>query len=131
MKNNIKSFGSFIKESHATNKKLSDKNEDEIRVYEEVIRNLFSFVGEGIEDILAYSETMTGKWKPNTDEYQNEIVISFIDNAWGGISQKEWSKASNILKEHEGKNGFETYSVSSGARTITLEFDNDVEMGLY
>jgi hypothetical protein len=61
----------------------------------------------------------------------NEVNITFIDHAWGGIDLIEWNKCEEILEQFLGMGGFEDYSINPKRNTITLEFNQDMEMGLY
>ena len=70
----------FLNESN-DDSKLSEIKDGEIRVNKKFLINLCRGVGEGISDFDANSMSKTGKWTPNTDEFQNEIMIRFIDNA--------------------------------------------------
>jgi hypothetical protein len=113
------------------NDKLSEIKDDEIRVYETFLRTLCSGVGEGINDLDVNSVSLSGKWTPNTDEFQNEIFITFYDNAWGGIDLSEWNVLEKRLNEYVGKNGFYDFSINTTRNLLTLTFDGDYEMGLY
>lgn len=126
----VKKFKQFVNENYE-NILLSEIVDGEIKVYENTIRKLLGGIGDGIYSIDVESETMSGRWTPNTDEYQNEISIIFIDNAWGGIDIDEWNNANNKLKILEGKNGFYSFTINSSRNLITLEFDGDLPMGLY
>lgn len=110
---------------------LSEIVDDEIRVYESSIRELCRGIGEGIDDIDIISKSMSGVWIPNTNEIQNEICITFIENAWGGISIDEWNGVDKKLKQLEGKNGFYSFCINPNRNLITLEFDSDLPLGLY
>jgi hypothetical protein len=110
---------------------LSEIIDDEIRVYEDKIRELCKGIGEGIDEINADSRSMTGKWKPNTDEMQNEVDVTFIDNAYGHISLDEWGRLERKLNKFVGEGGFVDFAVNPKRNKLTLEFDGEFPMGLY
>jgi hypothetical protein len=128
--NNVKNFKQFINENINTDN-LSEIKDNEIRVYEIFLRNLCRGVGDGIYDLDVNSVSLSGKWTPNTDEFQNEILITFHDNAWGGIDLSEWNGLEKRLNEYVGKNGFYGFSINTSSNLLTLTFDGDYKMGLY
>ena len=75
-------------------------------------------VGEGIDDI----SVSTNQYYPN--EYQNEVCVIFRDNAWGGISLKEWNRLDEILKGLIKKNGLDYYDIDTNSARLTLRFDS-------
>jgi hypothetical protein len=131
---NIFNFEQFLNENNEHSMILSEIVDNEIRVYEKTIKGLFSFVGEGIDEIEPISIDSRGTHTQGiefTTFLTNEVKVTFIDNAWGGISLEEWGKSEDILKGFLGMGGFEDYSISPTTNTITLIFSQDMEMGLY
>jgi hypothetical protein len=129
---NIFNFEQFLNENSDSTMILSEIGDNEIRVYERTIRQLFSFVGEGIDEIEPISITGKGKMGNEFISYfTNEINITFLDNAWGGIDLIEWKNCEDILQEFLGMGGFEDYSINPTRNIITLIFNQDMEMGLY
>jgi len=110
---------------------ISEIVDDEIRIYEKNINNLLSFVGEGIDSFDVYSESLSGKSNIKTDEIQNEVNITFVQNAWGGISLEEWEQVKNKLDKYIGKGGFEDYTINSSSNSLTLEFVREYPIGEY
>ena len=110
---------------------ISEIVDGEIRIYEKNINNLLSFVGEGIGSFDVYSESLSGKSNIKTDEIQNEVNITFVENAWGGISLEEWEQVKNKLDKYIGKGGFEDYTINSSSNSLTLEFVGEYPIGEY
>ncbi len=128
----ICNFQKFLNENNESPMILSEIVDNEIRVYERTINRLFSFVGEGIDEIEPISIEGKGKMGDEFVSYlTNEVNITFIDHAWGGIDLIEWNKCEEILEQFLGMGGFEDYSINPKRNTITLEFNQDMEMGLY
>lgn len=129
---NIFNFEQFLNENNESSMILSEIVDNEIRVYERTIKRLFLFVGEGIDEIKPISIMGKGNIDDKSTTYlTNEVKITFIDNAWGGIDLREWNKCEDILQEFLGMGGFEDYNINPTRNTITLEFNQDMEMGLY
>lgn len=102
------------------NDRLSDMDEDEIVVYQDIIEDLLR-IGEGIEKII-----LDDRRTPD-GQYMNEIVIWFLDNTWGGIDEAEW-KAAKKLDKFIGTGGFVSYNVDAETNVITLHFQNNLPM---
>jgi hypothetical protein len=128
----IFTYEQFLNESVSTGLVLSEIIDNEIRVYKHSIEELFSFVGEGIDEIEPIDISSTAKVGNKFITYlTNAIKITFIDNAWGGISLEEWNKCQEILESFLGIEGYEDYAINPSTNTITLIFNEDIEMGLY
>jgi len=84
--------------------------------------HVVSCVGEGVRDIWDDSNQIYPK------EYQNEIVITFWENAWGGVSLEEWNELNKRLKEFEGKNGFNSYDINTETLKLIMSFDSEYPM---
>ena len=82
------------------------------------MKKVLSVVGEGIEDIDVQSKSYY------YNEYQNEVFITFSDNAWGGISLKEWNRLDEILKGLVKKNGLDYYDIYTESAKVLLKFDS-------
>ena len=108
--------------------KISDIIDDTVIVYEDRLRSLFIGIGEGIDGFDYESISLAGKSSVTTNEYQNEINITFIPNAWGGIENKEFSKVESILDELIGEGGFIDYTIDTYRNKITLDFGGDFKM---
>ena len=127
----------FVFESKDKSFKLSNIVDGEIRVSESKLRELFGKIGEGIESIDVYSESLSGKSNIKTDEFQNEITIYFYENAWGGIDFNEWSKLDVTLAVMENRanqdnqSGFDSYTINPSRNLVVLNFIEDYPMGLY
>lgn len=95
--------------------------EDEKVIYidSKRIREVFIGIGEGVDDVDVYCNQFTG-----INEFQNEVGVTFHDNAWGDISLKEWNRLENILKELVDKNGLEYYDIIPSAARVVLRFDS-------
>jgi hypothetical protein len=103
---------------------LSEVIDDEIRVYEDVLRDICRGVGEGIEDLDVISPSA------KVDIY-NEIYISFIYNAWGGIAIEEWKYLQNKINKYVGKGELRRFSINPTTHSVTLTFTSLLPMGLY
>lgn len=119
---------------------LSEIGDEEIRVYEDNIKRLLNFIGEGIDEINISTINRKAKFikggktpqfYPIDDEFQNEIIIIFFENAWGGIDSDEWQKADKILQSMIGIGGLTDFSINASRSSITLEFETDLPIGLY
>lgn len=119
---------------------LSEIKDDEIKVYEDNIRRLLNFIGEGVDDITITSINKKAKFIrggntpaffPKYDEFQNEITIIFWENSMGGIDMKDWQKADEILGSIQYEGGFTGYSINPSDNAIILEFESDLPIGLY
>jgi ankyrin repeat protein len=93
--------------------------------YEEMIfvdtmkmREVLAVVGEGVDDINVY----TDQYYPN--DYQNEIYVTFHENAWGGISLKEWNKLDEVMKEQVKRNGIHYYEIIPESVRMIIRFDS-------
>lgn len=96
-----------------------DDEEEIIFVDMKQLKKIVSCVGEGIRDIHNDSKM----YYPN--EYQNEIYITFWENAWGGVGLREWNELDKRLKEFEGKNGFNSYDINTENLNLRLIFDGE------
>lgn len=119
---------------------LSEIGDEEIRVYEDSIKRLLNFIGEGIDDITISTINRKAKFikggktpqfYPTSDEFQNEITITFFENAWGGIDFDEWQKADKTLQSMIGIGGLRDFAINASQNSITLEFETDLPIGLY
>ena len=118
--NKIKNFGQFLNENIDKNEIIfCDILDDELRVYVDKLRDLFSFVGDGIYDI-------------DYDLKHNHIWIDFYSNMDGRIELSDWNKVDNILENYIDKygetNGLEIYKISF---RLDLYFNDDYKMGIY
>jgi len=103
---------------HETGGEIANIVDNEQRVYPNKIRKLFSFVGDGIDEL-------------DIDYDANEVIITFNDNASGSISLSEWNKAKKILVNLEKKQVIESYVVNLNKNTIILAFDEEFPVGDY
>lgn len=94
----------------------NEDGDEEIRVYKSKIREMFAFIGEGM-DI--------------EQENDNEVHIEFTENAWGGIEVKQWHKCEQILASLIGKNGVQEYIINPSHNKIVIVFDSDIPVGIY
>lgn len=117
-KNLNTSINEFLNENENNINNISEKTEDVLKVYESKIRDLLSnnLIGEGIDEIEERNE--------------NEIVITFIENAWGGISLKEWNKLDKILQELKEIDNLQSYEINPSYNIAHLYFDDDLELEL-
>ena len=117
----------FTKEEQDKMDKLSfsyvDDFEEYILVDTKRIKEVLIGIGEGVDDIDVWSN------RYYRDEFQNEVKISFRDNAWGGISLKEWIKLDNILRKLlKKKNGLDYYEIMPENASVLLRFDSKYPM---
>jgi hypothetical protein len=113
----ITNFKDFLNEQVLELTSLSKIGDKEIIISEDNLRDIFDFVGEGIDTVT---------FKPET----NEVRITFNENSIGGISLDEWNKVKNILNKFKGKNGFYDYLINTNHNYIELTFDfNDYPIG--
>ena len=97
---------------------------DEIQVDIAKAKELFGFVGEGIDDIFINSE-----YSNQTQEYTNDLVIQFIESANGNINQTTWKKVEQICENLIGKNGVDDFYLIGGSHNkLTITFNEDKEL---
>ena len=117
----LKNFKQFVNENITNGNEIifSDIDEDEVRVYEDKLRELFGFVGDGIYDI-------------DYDLKHNHVWIEFYPSSFGHIELSDWNKVDNILKkyvdEYGETNGLENYKISF---RLDLYFNDDYNLGIY
>lgn len=110
-----------------------DHQKNGIMVFEDVIRGLLSMIGDGIYDFQT-SSILYNYWYKNqpASEWQNEIIITFHEEAWGGISLEQWKIAETKLEEIVNqKIGLDFYLLNPSHNQIRLDFDSTYEMGVY
>lgn len=110
-----------------------DHDKKEIMVFEDVIRALLSVIGDGIYDFQS-SSILYNYWYKNqpASEWQNEIIITFHEEAWGGISLERWKIAETKLEAIVNqKIGLDSYLPNPSHNQIRLDFDSIYEMGIY
>lgn len=96
---------------------------DEIQVDIAKAKELFGFVGEGIYDIYVDSH-----FSYQTQEYTNELIILFVQEATGNIGQSTWKKVEQICESLNGKNGVEDYNIVSSHDKLVITFSEDKEL---
>jgi hypothetical protein len=98
---------------------FSEIEDGEIKVYEDKLRKLFAFVGDGIYDF-------------QYDLKQNHVWIEFHPDPSGRIELSDWNKVDNILKNYIDKygetNGLEDYAISF---RLDLYFNTEYSIGIY
>lgn len=109
-----------------------DHDKKEIMVFEDVIRGLLTVIGDGIYDFRSSSILYNYWYKTQpASEWQNEIIITFHEEAWGGISLEKWKIAETKLEEIVNqKIGLDCYFINPSHNLIRLEFDCAYEMGV-
>lgn len=119
--NKVKNWKQFLNENSTTENEIifSDIDDGEVRVYEDKLRELFSFVGDGIYDI-------------DYDLKHNHVWINFYPSPIGHIELSDWNKVDSILKDYIDKygetNGLENYKISF---KLDLYFNDDYNLGIY
>lgn len=102
-------------EKMITDRSISYIDEDQSVILIDIkwLKDLLSGVGEGIQDVDVDSYSHYYK------EWQNEIVVTYWDNAWGGIDSKEWTRLEKILDPMKGKEMEREGVKSIGTRIIS------------
>lgn len=97
-----------------------DEENEVIYVDIERMKGILSVVGERMDEIIVNSKEQYPK------DYQNEIFITYWENAWGGISFEEWNYLDKRLKGIVNKNGLDGYyDIDTHRGSLTLKFDSD------
>ena len=110
---------------------VSEIVDDEVRVYEDVIRKMFSFVGEGVDDFEASSINLSGKSNVDTNEWQNQVEIIFTPDAMGSISMQTWNSVQKLLSNLAANKQITYAKIDASRRMVTMDFDDSYEMGVY
>lgn len=95
-----------------------DDDQEVIFIDMKRMKDVLSVVGEGVDDIIVQSISYS------YNEYQNEVYVIFSDNAWGGISLKEWNRLDEILKGLVKKNGLDYFDIYTEGAKVLLKFDS-------
>lgn len=88
------------------------------------IKEMFSFVGDGIYDIK-YSSFLN----KTTNEWSNEVIIEFNASSTGNIDHSTWDQLNNMLESMLGKNGFIDYNIIASNNKVILDFTEMYQMG--
>lgn len=99
---------------------FSEIVDGEIKLYEDKLKEVFNFVGEGVDDI-------------NYDTRHNEVWVNFYPlSATRHIPHTDWNKVEKILtdyiNEYKGISGLKRFTMSN---YLKLVFDDSYEMGVY
>lgn len=105
---------------------ISEISDYEIKVFDNKIMSLLSFIGEGINDIIVDSIFST-----QTKEYTNTVTIIFIEAAHGNINIEDWKKAEKLLNNIKGTGGFEDFNIISSHNKIELIFSEKYPLEQY
>jgi len=92
-----------------------------IAVVPEKIRELLN-VGDGIDEIDVSSS------EPYKNEFQNEVFITYYENAWGGIDLDEWNNLKNRVEKLVGRNGLEDFDIDTSRMSLTLTFNHELPL---
>ena len=116
----------ILDEQYGNNTILSsvDDQNEEILVYTDKIKELFSFVGEGIYDISVVSN-----FSPQTKEYRNEVIITFIEESTANIYKRDWDRVEEILNNMVGKNGLDDFYIKASYNQLILIFNEKYQLG--
>jgi hypothetical protein len=88
------------------------------------IKEMFSFVGDGIYDIK-YSSVLN----KTTNEWSNEVIVEFNATSTGNIDHSTWDKLTDMLESMLGKNGFIDYNIIGSSNKVILDFTELYQMG--
>ena len=94
---------------------------DVIVVVSDKIRELLN-VAEGINELEVSSS------EPYKNEFQNEVFITYYENAWGGIDLDEWSNLKSRVEKLVGKNGLEDFDIDTNRMSLTLTFNHELPL---
>lgn len=99
---------------------FSEIVDGEIKLYEDKLKEIFNFVGEGVDDI-------------DYDTRHNEVWVNFYPlSATRHIPHTDWNKVEKILtdyiNEYKEISGLKRFTMSN---YLKLVFDDSYEMGVY
>lgn len=120
------------KKQNTTENAFSAVSADEIMLHEDKLRNVFSFVGGGVDDISDDSHKTSASRGGKMESYwSNEVDITFNESDSGGIDKRHWDRVEQILDGMTGKNGLNSYRIDASSNKINLSFDQDKPIGMY
>lgn len=126
-------YSDFITENNTfegNNFSYIDEENKEIRVNTNKLKELFSFVGEGIYDISVETKVGGGNIGKEMIQYNSNFVyMVFNEDASGSINMETWKKVESILDPLKGNDGFDDYTINSSHNQLILEFDQKYPLG--
>lgn len=101
--------------------KLSEIDEDEIKVYTDAIKGVFGkLVGEGIQDgeIIFDNDDKSVSWY-------------YTEGIWGGTYLDEWNNVEDLLKFFSKEPAFVGYTINPSRNHVTIYFKDNYDLGEY
>lgn len=103
--------------------------DEEIRLYENNLRDLFSWFPYEISDFDTKSITTYHEKYPTY--YTNEAILVFNEGFFGCIELNLWKKVEEILLKLKEEQQIESFFINTTSNKIIIDFSQEFPLGVY
>lgn len=103
--------------------------DEEIRLYENNLRDLFSWFPYEISDFD--TKSITNYHENYQKYYTNEATLTFHEGFFGCIELNLWKKIEDILENLKEKQQIESFFINTTSNKIVIDFSQNFPLGIY
>jgi hypothetical protein len=108
---------------------ITEIKNEEIRLYENNLKELFSWFPYGISDF--YITSNVSYYKTVEKYYTNEVTLVFNDGFFKSIELNFWKKVEDILMQLKYEKQIEGFFIHTDSNKVVIDLSQDFSLGVY